>query len=446
MRWQVEDPGRQAPSGDMDAKAGPESAAVKAALTAWRRKAADILMAASAGVHLPLIVLGAAGYGPALSWRTKAICIVAYVIMVGAALFRRVDYRPRLGAYFIGAYLVVGVANANFLGGAYAQVGLIAQPILALALCGSRAAKAAIIASATILVSGTLLHPLRGVSRSSPYVVWYQAAALAAFLAVLMIVLTRFHRYLLEVLAAQFRAISEVKREMHERYRLEREIAGVADDERRRLSQELHDGVCQQVTAALLRSQVLGRRAKRGGTLSDGDFQALSSLLGEAIGDMRSIARGLCPLDPDPEALAPALRALAKRTQETAEVRCEFTATGDIRIPDTAMAQHLYRIAQEALSNAVRHAKAARISIELSGNANELLLQIEDDGVGLPAELPTGGMGMRTMAYRAKILGGELTIAPASPGGTCVICRIGGAAGAPSSPDHSGDQRWIPTV
>jgi signal transduction histidine kinase len=280
-----------------------------------------------------------------------------------------------------------------------------------------------------------------------------QTAALAAFLAALIVLLGRFHRFMLDALAAQEREAVErsaaqrkVESEMRERERLEREIAGIGDEERRRLGRELHDGVCQQVTAALLRCQALERRLERGGTLSGKDFETPSTLLAESIDEAHNVARGLCPLEPDPEALAPALRALAKRIQEISAVRCEFLATGDVRVPDPAMAQHLYRIAQEALSNAVRHAHANRITVELRGSDGELTLQVEDDGVGLPAALPAGGMGLRTMAYRAQVLDGHLTVAPALGGGTRVTCRVPYSVGPPAATNRSGDMRWIPAT
>jgi two-component system, LuxR family, sensor kinase FixL len=190
------------------------------------------------------------------------------------------------------------------------------------------------------------------------------------------------------------------------------------------------------VTAALLRCQALERRLERGGVVAGSDFAPLSSLLTETIDDAHNVARGLCPLEPDPDALAPALRALTKRTQEMASVRCEFRATGGVRVSDPEAAQHLYRIAQEALSNAVQHAKADRIAIELRANDGELTLQIQDDGAGVPADI-RGGMGLRTMAYRAQIMKGEFAVEPAPGGGTRVTCRVPLPAGALATGPHA---------
>jgi signal transduction histidine kinase len=110
--------------------------------------------------------------------------------------------------------------------------------------------------------------------------------------------------------------------------------------------------------------------------------------------------------------------------EELAAVRCEYRTAGDVRVADPEVAQHLYRIAQEALSNAARHAQASRIRVEFRGTDSELTLQVEDDGVGLPAASPAGGMGLRTMRYRAQIMNGELTIGPGPGGGTRVTCGV----------------------
>jgi signal transduction histidine kinase len=309
-------------------------------------------------------------------------------------------------------------------------------------------------ASAVILVSAPFVRVLPGVAGAlivdaTPpavpvVIVSFQTAGLGAFLAMLIVLLDRFHRFLMRTLAAQYEAKADLRREALERHRLEREIAAIGDEERRRLGRDLHDGVCQELTAALLRWQTLQRSLRDGAPVSAAESERLTSLLTEAIDEAHNIALGLCPVEPEPDALEPALRALTRRTQETADVHCEFLATGDVRVPDSEMAQHLYRIAQEALSNAVRHAHATRIAMELRGNTGELALQVEDDGVGLPPDRRGDGMGLRTMDYRARILGGRLTVAPAPRGGTRVACSVPRPAPFPAAPGHSGDEPWIP--
>jgi signal transduction histidine kinase len=430
----------------MEPKGAPESAAVDTALAAWRAKAANILLAANAAFHLPFVVIVTLGSSPPAGLMVRGTGIAAYISMTAAALLWRFDYRKRLWAFFIPAYLVTAITNFAGLKDAYAKAGLLCVPVLALVLCGALAGRIAVAASAVILVSAPLLRVQPALMRflgtdptlvAEPAgIVWYQVGAMLAFLAAEMILLDRFHRLLLATLGGQCRA-------MCERQRLEGEIAAVSDRERRHLGRELHDGVCQQVTAAMLRCRALARRVDRGQTLSGADFEALSSLLAESIDDAHRVALGLCPLESDLDALAPALRALTNRTQKMGSVRCEFLAAGDVRVHDPAMAQHLYRIAQEALSNAARHAHASRITVELRGTEGELTLQVEDDGTGMPGESP-GGMGLRTMAYRAQILGGELNIASAAGGGARVTCRVPRLASEPAAQNQPGDRLWTP--
>ncbi len=432
----------------------PEGPSMDAALLAWHRKATNVLLIASAAGHLLPVILIAAGYGPRMTPWFRATGLTCYTVMVASAVWLGVNWRVRLGAYFVAAYTTVALASVSPVQGPYASVGLVAQPILALVLCGPIAARVAVVASAVILVSAPFVRILPGVAGAlivdatppaiPPVVVWFQTAGLGAFLAMLVVLLDRFHRFLLDTLAAQYQAKTDLRREAFERHRLEREVTAIGDEERRRLGRDLHDGVCQDLTAALLRWQALQRSLREGGPASAADFERLTSLLSEAIDEAHDIALGLCPVDPEPDALAPALRALTRRMQETADVHCEFLATGDVRVPDSEMAQHLYRIAQEALSNAVRHAHANRIAVELRGNTGEVALQVEDDGVGLPPDGGGGGMGLRTMGHRAQILGGRLTVTPGPGGGTRVACCVPRPVALPAAPGQPGDEPWIP--
>jgi len=425
-----------------------------AALVVWHRRATNVLLVASAVGHLLPVILIAVGYGPRVTPWFKTVALACYVVMVVTAVLLRVDWRIRLGAYFVAAYTTVALASLSPVQGPYASVGVIAQPILVLVLCGPVAARVAVAASAVLLVSAPFVRALPGVASAlivdaAPpavplVVVWFQTAGVGAFLAMLIVLLDRFHRFLLGTLAAQYLAKADLRRETLERHRLEREIAAIGDEERRRLGRDLHDGVCQELTAALLRWQTLQRSLREGGSVSAAESERLTSLLTEAIDEAHNIALGLCPVEPEPDALAPALRALTRRMQETADVHCEFLAAGDVRVPDSGMAQHLYRIAQEALSNAVRHAHANRIVVELRGHTGELALQVEDDGVGLPPGPLGDGMGLRTMEYRAQILGGQLTITPAPGGGTRVACSVPRQAPLSAAAGQSGHESWIP--
>jgi signal transduction histidine kinase len=269
---------------------------------------------------------------------------------------------------------------------------------------------------------------------------WQQAAGLTAFLVTAMVLLDRFHRFLLAALDAQRAAVVQSEHEMRERQRLERGIAAIGDEERRRLGRELHDGVCQQITAALLRCQALQRAVSRGTPLSAEEFGPLTALLTETIDDAHNVALGLYPLGTDPGALAPALRVLARRTEEMSGIRCQYVERGDVRVSDAVVAQHLYRIGQEALSNAARHSQASRITVGLEAGDGGLTLHVEDNGVGLPPDRRGVRMGLQSMDYRARLISGTLAVASAPGGGTRVTCRV---PRPPAAPGSTGVESWI---
>ena len=407
------------------------SAVEEAALVEWRRKATGIVLRVVAALHLPGILGMLFGYGPAMAPLMKAIAMTCYLVIALAALLTRIEYRTRVWAFYIAGCIVIAVLNIALPDGPYAQIGLATLPVPGLVLLGPAAARMAAVAGLAVLLSAPWMRTLPSITNAlgiTPeplhQIVWMHAAATAAFLVSLLILLERFHAFLIESLAAQCLATAGLERESAERLAAQREVANVSDGERRRLGHELHDGVCQQVAAAALHCKALARRVERGAAIGSIDFDAISNLLGETLDETRNVALGLCPLDPDPDALAAAVQALTRRVQQTADLRCEFISSGDVRVHDLGVAQHLYRVAQEALSNAVRHAHATRITITLSESNGALLLQIEDNGVGLPLDPPRGGMGLRTMLYRARILDGEFTTAVAPGGGTRITCRV----------------------
>ncbi|MCK6684832.1 MAG: sensor histidine kinase [Thermoanaerobaculia bacterium] len=421
----------------------------------WRGKAADLVIAASAIVHAPVLVPIVAGYGPLNARPARIAGVAAYMVIVAGAVFRGLDQRVRIWAMLGAIYGLAFVGALVLPQGPYIRALPLIPPLLAIGLLGMREARACTLLSAVLLMLAPLLQSIPGVVQwfgmdpapvgLSPSQIWWPGAALTADLVVLMVLLERFYGFLQQAFLAERRAAEEraaasskLQSETEERRRLESEIARTGDDERRRLGHEIHDGICQQLTGALLRCQALELRVQRGTALSAADLDALSSLLGETIHEARGVAQGLYPLEPVPDALAPALRALTRRTQHTSGLACEFRATGDLLVPDPVIAQHLYRITQEALSNAVCHAKAGVITVELSGGDDSLLLQVRDDGVGIPSTVPTGGMGLRTMAFRAQILRGSLAVQPAPGGGTLVTCRVPRLAIPP--PENSGGE------
>lgn len=420
---------------------GGNDISARLALRDWRHKATNVLMTGSAVLYLPGIALLVAGYGPPVSRPVKVFVLAVYLIVVICALLHRTNYRARIWALLAGAYVLALLVGAATPQGPFARSLPVLLPLLAIILLGSWAGRTTAVISAVILLFGPFLRGAPGIAEListdpmapsiAPGLLWTQGAVLTGMLGATMLLLDRYYGLLrssmtsLEQEAAErSAALLNLEREMLETRRLERELAQAADEERHRLGLDIHDGVCQQLTGALLRCEALARRLDRGERPVAGDLTALSSLLDEAINEAHAVARGLCLLDSDPGALELALRTLAKRTQRSCGVACQFAATGNVSVSDPTTARHFHRVAQEAVSNAARHAGASRIALTLSGTPEALLLQVEDDGCGLPDDLSSTGMGLRTMVYRARLLGGELTVASAPTGGTRINCRV----------------------
>ena len=228
-----------------------------------------------------------------------------------------------------------------------------------------------------------------------------------------------------EVRLASRRLFTGFVRDISERKRLEREILEISDQERRRIGQDLHDGLCQHLAGIELMSQVL--QQKLSAKTKDGAVRAgdIARHVREAISQTRSLARGLTPVTLESEGLASALRELAANAEKLFGLECKIECGPGVPNIDPAIATHLYRIAQEAVSNAVKHGKAPRVVIRLAVDPERLLLSVTDNGQGFPKVLPRdGGMGLRIMRYRAGMIGGLLSTESKQGGGTTVLCTV----------------------
>ncbi|MGC4118937.1 MAG: 7TM diverse intracellular signaling domain-containing protein [Myxococcales bacterium] len=221
-----------------------------------------------------------------------------------------------------------------------------------------------------------------------------------------------------------------LEREMAERARLEREIVRTSEAERRRLSHHLHDGVCQLLTAARLRSSALRSTLEEPGAgAGPGEaaqaFSKLSDLLEQASSQAYDLSRGLWPAEDAKEADGASLEELARRFAASSGIAVECRLEG-WKEAGREQAAQLFRIAQEALVNAAKHSRATRVEVSLERSPpRSLTLRVRDDGVGRAAAAATdGGLGLRIMAHRASIVGGTLEIADGEAGGTVVSCTV----------------------
>lgn len=227
-----------------------------------------------------------------------------------------------------------------------------------------------------------------------------------------------------EVKLAGERFFTGIVRDITERKRLEKEILEISDREQRRIGQDLHDDLCQHLAGIGLMSEVLEQKLE--GKAEQAEAGRIAERVQGAIEQTRMLARGLSPLDEmDSADLLTALSELASNTTEIFRVRCRFRGNDTVRVGDAAVSTHLYRIAQEAISNAIRHGGADDIAISLSAEADEAVLSVTDNGSGFAEpKKESHGMGMRIMKYRAGMIGGTFNVRPANGGGVLVSCRF----------------------
>jgi PAS domain S-box-containing protein len=227
---------------------------------------------------------------------------------------------------------------------------------------------------------------------------------------------------------------SKIARNISERKRLEAAVAAAAEEERGRIARDLHDGLGQQLGGALFLSDLLHRDLKKREADESARAGQVHALVVEALEQARELARGLYPLPAEPEGLMTGLQDLADRVARDRRMECIFEANSAILIPDPIIATHLYRIAQEAVNNALKHSGAARIEIHLNRTNDTLELCVRDTGKGLPAGTPGHGLGMQTMRQRAQLIGARITMQNVHGGGAEVICTLKRTwAGAPTT-------------
>src|SRR5438874_703905 len=215
--------------------------------------------------------------------------------------------------------------------------------------------------------------------------------------------------------------VAILKGEVEQRRRLEIELLTAVESERQRIGQDLHDDLCQRLGAIALLSGSLAKEVSAIDQKLGEKVGKIPSLVTETIGSCRNLARGLHPVPLASAGLPAALAELAARVP--ADVKFHWPHSERIDF-EPMVALHLYRIAEEAVGNAVKHARAKSITIGLAILAGRPVLEIADDGKGIGQKLKTEGMGLRNMQYRANVIGGNLTVEARKGGGTCVHCTL----------------------
>lgn len=210
-----------------------------------------------------------------------------------------------------------------------------------------------------------------------------------------------------------------------ERKRLEQAVLEVSNNEQRRIGQDLHDGLGQHLTGIAFMSKALEQKMAEQSLPETGDATRIVTLVNESINKTRELARGLLPVLSDSLGLMSALQHWAGEVQDLFGVSCRFEYDDPVLIHNETTANHLYRIAQEAVHNGIKHGRARNIEIGLSGVTGRGILTIRDDGSGImDAGANHAGMGLNIMRYRAAMIGGTLEIMRCGESGTLVTCMF----------------------
>jgi signal transduction histidine kinase len=203
-----------------------------------------------------------------------------------------------------------------------------------------------------------------------------------------------------------------------------RNISEATDRERRRLGEDLHDGLCQHLVSTAFATRKLATKLAEQSPAQAAEAAQIAELLSESIAQARDVARGLYIVPLEAGGLGAALDEFLAQMRGRNGVACDLIEKQQVPALDEAIGTNLFRIAQEAVTNAIKHGKPQRIIVTLSLNEKNIYLEIADDGTGISANSDaTRGLGLRIMNQRARMIGGALKVLPRPGGGTLVTCN-----------------------
>jgi signal transduction histidine kinase len=255
----------------------------------------------------------------------------------------------------------------------------------------------------------------------SGFILWWNGAVLFAGNLVVIWALTslRALQSNLEIRVRERAAL--LTREIAEREHLQGALLDFTEREQRRIGLDLGNSLCPHLSDAALAAQVLSEKLAARGSSEARDSVKLVELIEESIVLSRQIARGLHPVDMDEKGLTHALSQFAETASKLYRIDCRFSSIGTVLVEDRGAAEHLYRIAQEAVRNAVKHGGGKMIMIRLAAIAGRPSLTIEDDGTGFDSAVSGRlGMGLSIMAHRSRMVGAEFRVGSGEMGGTVV--------------------------
>jgi signal transduction histidine kinase len=275
-----------------------------------------------------------------------------------------------------------------------------------------------------VVVVCVLVSVLSDLAAGIPALRFWNVAMSFSFYALFASVLWKLRTLIRELDRRVRERTTALERETAERRRLDQEIARVADRERRRLGQDLHDKLGQHLTGTALAAQVLKEKLAARSAPEVAEAEKLVRYVEEGIDLTRSLARGFFSPELDADGLIAALQDLAEKIRERFRINCVFDVDNSIRIRDSTIANQLYRIAREAVTNSAKHAAAKRIDIRLARDGAALCLTIIDDGLGFPDKPRSGGLGLRLMRHAAELSGATFDVRRNGQSGTIVTCQV----------------------
>lgn len=216
-----------------------------------------------------------------------------------------------------------------------------------------------------------------------------------------------------------------VVRDITDHETLEKEVVESSNRVQTRIGQDIHDGLGQHLTGITFLCRALEKNLASKNLPEAAEAAEISKLVIEALSQTRNLARGLFPVEVESTRLCQSLRELATTAEQLFQISCSVECDSNLAVDNPNASTHLFRLAQEAINNAVKHGKAHRVGLLLGTAGDKAILRITDDGVGFPPEgARRTGLGLRIMTYRAQKVGGTLDIHPGQHGGTVVSCTF----------------------
>lgn len=220
-------------------------------------------------------------------------------------------------------------------------------------------------------------------------------------------------------------ANAKLQASISERKRLEHELLEITERERRRIGLDLHDDLGQKLSGIALMTKGLELKLIRENSKSAKDAAQIHQLVQETMSHTSSLARDLTMLDLTEGDLRDALESLARRAQELFDITCNFTCADPVPALEAPAVRQIYKIAQEAVTNAIKHGKASTVDMRLAAKPEHLVLTVENDGRPFPdLTAHATGMGLKIMNYRSSLIGASLKVNGRRPKGTLVTCII----------------------